>query len=137
MDPRSQGPIKYGLSAHPSTLLSVLPSVSKFSWDWHISFFWNLAWCYGPIFSCVWQSWMFWKKSPSGKNDQKLSKMTQKHVFGLFKKINSFVWNLGKMKVLMVINTLQKLHTWEKFGSQFIAKNGSWPKRFQYSFSIL
>ena len=23
----------------------ILPSVPKFSWNWLISFFWNLAWC--------------------------------------------------------------------------------------------
>ena len=25
----------------------------------------------GAIYSCVWESWIFWKKSPSGKNGQK------------------------------------------------------------------
>ena len=29
--------------------------------------------------------------------------------------------------------TLRKLHAWEKPGSQFTAKNGSRPMRFQYS----
>ena len=33
----------------------------------------------------------------------------------------------------MVFNSLQKLHTWEKSGSQVImAKNGSQPMRVQY-----
>ena len=26
---------------------------------------------------------------------------------------------------------MQKLHAWQKFGSQVIAKNGCWPMRFQ------
>ena len=36
-------------------------------------------------------SWIFWKTSLLGKNDQKWSKMTQKSIFGLFKKIMSLV----------------------------------------------
>ena len=46
----------------------------------------------------------FWEKSPSGKNDQKWSKTPKDVVFELFRKITSFsfVWNLLKMKVLMV-----------------------------------
>ena len=32
--------------------------------------------------------------------------------------------------------TLQKLHAWEKPGSQVIAKNGSQPMRFQYSLIV-
>ena len=40
------------------------------------------------------------------------------------------------MKVSMLINILQKLHAWEKPGSQVIAKNGSQPMRFQYSLIV-
>ena len=38
-----------------------------------------------------------------------------------------------KRKFLWLINILRKLHAWEKSGSQIIAKNCSWPMRFQYS----
>ena len=38
-----------------------------------------------------------------------------------------------KRKFLWFINILQKLHAWEKSGSQVISKNGSQPTRFQYS----
>ena len=68
-------------SVRPSFLPPVLPSVCKFSKNWLFNFLWNLAWCLGPIYSCVWQSRIFWEKFPSCKNDQKRSKMTQKHGF--------------------------------------------------------
>ena len=74
----------------------------------------------------------FWKKSPSGKNDQKCP---QKQVFFLlFKKIMSLVLSgiCVKRMFLWFINILRKLHAWEKSGSQVIAKNGSQPMRFQY-----
>ena len=47
---------------------------------------------------------IFLAKSLSGKNDRKWSKMTQKHGFGAFQEnhVISFVWNLCKMKFLMV-----------------------------------
>ena len=51
---------------------------------WLITYFLNLAWCEGPIYSCVWQSRHFWQKSPLGKNGQKWSKMPQKHGFWTF-----------------------------------------------------
>ena len=41
-----------------------------------------------------------------------------------------------KQKFLWFVNILQKLHTWEKSGSQVIAKNGSRPMRFQYSLIV-
>ena len=117
--PRPEGSFKIG-SVRPS----VLPSVRRFSRDLLVRFFWNLAWCYGPIYSCVWQSRIFWKKSPSGKNDQKWAKNM---VFGLFKKIMSLVLSgiCVKWKFLWFINILWKLHAWEKSGSQVIAKKGS------------
>ena len=48
-------------------------------------------------------------------------------VFGLFKKTTSLVLSgiCVKRKFLWLINILQKLHAWEKSGSQVIAKNGS------------
>ena len=75
----------------------------------------------------------FWKKSASGKNGQKWPK---NRVFGLFKKIMSLVLSgiCVKRKFLWFINILQKLHAWER--SQVIAKNGSWPMRFQYSLIV-
>ena len=97
--PRPEGSYKIG-SVRPS----VLPSVRRFSRDLLVRFFWNLAWCYWPIYSCVWQSRIFWKKSPWGKNNQRWSKMAQIHGFGTFEEshVISFVWSLCKMKVLMV-----------------------------------
>ena len=56
-------------------------------------------------------------------------------VFGLFKKIKSLVLSgiCVKRKFLWFINILQKLQAWGKSGSQVIARNCSWPMRFQYS----
>ena len=69
------------------------------------------------------------------KNGQKWSKNL---VFGLFKKIMSIVLPgvCVKWKFLWFINILQKLHAWEKSGSQVIAKKGSRPLRFQYSLIV-
>ena len=80
-------------------------------------------------------SWIFWKKSLSGKNGQKWPKNM---VFGLFKKIMSLVLSgiCVKSKFLWFINILQKLHAWEKSSSQVKDKNGSRPMRFQYSLII-
>ena len=60
-------------------------------------------------------------------------------VFGLFKIITSlFLFGICvKWKFLWFVNILQKLHAWEKSGSQVIAKNGSQPVRFQYSLIII
>ena len=65
-------------------------------------------------------------------------KWPQNSVFGLFKKITSLVLSgiCVKWKFLWFINILQKLHAWEKSGSQVIAKNGSRPMRFQYSLIV-
>ena len=59
-------------------------------------------------------------------------KWPQNMVFGIFRKIMSLVLSgiCVKLKFLWFINILQKLHAWEKSGSQVIAKNGSWPMRF-------
>ena len=66
--PWPEGPYKIG-SVCPSFRLFV-----KFSRNWPISFFLNLAWCYGPIYGCVWQP-DFLEKIPVR---QKLPKMAQK-----------------------------------------------------------
>ena len=65
------------------------------------------------------------------KNGQKWPK---NNVFGLFKKIKSIVLpGIGiKWKFLWSLNILQRLHAWEKSGSQLMAKNASWLMRFQY-----
>ena len=59
-------------------------------------------------------------------------------VYGLFKRILALVLSgiCVKLKFLWFINILQKLHAWEKSGAQVIAKNGSWPVRFQYPLII-
>ena len=95
----------------------------------------DLSLMVGAIHSCVWQSWIFRKKSPSSKNGQKWPKDM---VFRLFKKIMSLVLSgiCVKSKFLWFINILQKLHAWEKSSSQVKDKNGSQPMRFQYSLII-
>ena len=69
------------------------------------------------------------------KNGQKWPK---NKVFGLFKKVTSLILSgiSLKRKFLWFIHILQKLHALEKCVSQVIAKNGSWPMRFQYSLII-
>ena len=77
------------------------------------------------------------------KNGQKWLKNM---VFGLFILLKSpktmffmslvLSGNCVKWKFLWFINILQKLHAWEKSGSQVIAKNGSRPMRFQYSLIV-
>ena len=42
-------------------ITSVRPFVQKLSWNWLVSFFWNSAWCLGPMWCCVWQTQIFWK----------------------------------------------------------------------------
>ena len=59
--------------------------------------------------------------------------------FGLFKKIKSLVFSgiVVERKFLWSFNILQKLHTWEKSGSQVImVKTGSQLLRFQYSLMV-
>ena len=69
------------------------------------------------------------------KNGQKWPK---NRVWGLFKKIMSLVLSgiCLKQNFLWFINVLQKLHAWEKSGSQVVAKNGSRSMRFQYSLIV-
>ena len=69
------------------------------------------------------------------ENGQKCPK---NRVFGLFKKIMSLIFSgiCVKPKFLWFINILQKLYAWEKSGSQVIAKNCSYPMRFQYSLIV-
>ena len=64
--------------------------------------------------------------------------MAQKQGFWTFKKIMLLVLSRVrvKQKFLWFINNLQKLHAWEKSGSQVIVENGSWPMRFQYSLIV-
>ena len=74
------------------------------------------------------------------KNNVKNGQKGQKtRFFGLFKKIKSLVLSgiVVKRKFFWSFNILQKLHTWDKFGSQVImTKNGSMSMRFQYSLII-
>ena len=70
------------------------------------------------------------------KND--VTKEPKNKVFGLFKKTKSLVLSgIGvKRKFLWSFNILRKLHALEKSGSQVMAKNDSWPIRFQYSLIV-
>ena len=89
----------------------------------------------GPYIVVFDRAGFFRKKSPSGKNDTNGQKWSKNRVFGLFKKIMSLFLSeiCVKWKFLWFINILQKLHAWEKSGSQVIAKNCSQPMGFQYS----
>ena len=103
---------------------SVLQSVYKFSRNLLISFFWNLAWCLGHVYSCdragFPQKNLHWERLT--KNDQK---WPQNRVFGLYKKIKSLTLSVigVKRKFLWFINILWKLHAWKKSGSQVMVKN--------------
>ena len=75
------------------------------------------------------------------KNDVKKGQKGQKKqgLFGPLKKVKSLVLSgIGvKRKFLWSFNILQKLHTWEKSGSQVImVKTGSQLLRFQYSLMV-
>ena len=122
-----------------SVLPSILPSACNFSRNLLIIFFWNLACCQGFIYSYMWQSRSFWKKNPHRAKMARIDrKWPRNRVFRLFKKIMSLVLSgiCVKWKFLWFINILQKLHAWEKPGSQVIAKNGSQPIRFHYSLIV-
>ena len=56
-------------------------------------------------------------------------------VFGVFQKTMSLVLTgiFLRWKFLWFINILQKLHAWEKCGSQVVVKDVSQPMGFQYS----
>ena len=75
---------------------------------------------------------MFDRAGFFGKNNPKWSKIAQKH--GFWTLFLSLVLSgiCVKWKFLWFINILRKLHALEKSRSQVIAKNGSWPMRFQY-----
>ena len=126
--PRLEGSYKIG-SVHPSFCLSLsflrIASLA-FSETQH---------AVKDRYIVVCDSQTFWKKYPSGKNNLK---WPQNMVFGVSKKIMSLVLSgiCVKGKFLWFINILRKLHAWEKSSSQVIAKNGSWPMRFQYSLII-
>ena len=64
-------------------------------------------------------------------------KWLRNKVFGLLKIMLLVLSRVRvKQKFLWFINNLQKLHAWEKSGSQVIVENGSWPMRFQYSLIV-
>ena len=64
-------------------------------------------------------------------------KWLRNKVFGLLKIMLLVLSRVRvKQKFLWFINILQKLHAWEKSGSQVIVENGSWPMRFQYSLIV-
>ena len=62
-------PKKYDVSVsiHPSVCLPVFSELTH-------HFILKLSMLLGPIYSYMWQSQIFWKKSPSGENDQKYVK---------------------------------------------------------------
>ena len=69
------------------------------------------------------------------KNGQKWPK---NRVLGLFKKITLLVLSgiCVKQKFLWFINIVRKLYAWGKPGSKVIAKNCSWPMRFQCPLNV-
>ena len=83
-----RGPIKQDLTV----LLSFHTFVQVFSWNCIIIFFWIWAWCQKPIWSCAWQSRIFWKNfcvPKFGKMDWKWAK---NRVFWMYWKIWSLVF---------------------------------------------
>ena len=81
----------------------------------------------------------FFGKNPSQANMTKNGqKWPKNRIFGLYKKTASLLLSgiCVKPKFSLFINILQNLHDWEKSCSQVIAKNGSWPMRFQYSLIV-
>ena len=113
--PTVAGRVLWTGSTLPSVRSSVRPSFLQFSWNWLISFFWNVVWCYGPIKRCARQGSIFWKKT--GKNDPKW-------VLGLFRKIYELVLfgNSVEWKYLWPFRLVQKPHIWEKPDSEVMAK---------------
>ena len=66
----------------------------------------------------------FGKSAHWAKMTKNGQKWPQNSIFGLFKKIKSLVLSgiWVKRKFLWSINIMQKLHAWQKFGSQVMAK---------------
>ena len=71
-------------SFRPSFRPSVCPSFRQFSGNWRISFFSETLYGVEGRYGDVRQSPIFFKKSPSGKNDQKWSKVAQNWGSGIF-----------------------------------------------------
>ena len=67
-------------------------SVQVFSCNCIISFFCILAWCWKPIWNCLWQSQIFWKNCFCPKIWENGSKMGQKQVFWIYWKIWSLIF---------------------------------------------
>ena len=138
-----QGHIKQGLSIRPS--ISICPSVRQ-SFRLSASFLRIGSLVFsetqygvrGPYIITCDRARHFVKNPHRAKMTKNVQKWLQNRVFGLFKKIMSLVLSgiCVKRKFLWFINILQKLHAWEKSSSQVIAKNGSWPMRFQYSLIV-
>ena len=91
------------------------------------------------MYSCVcYRAGFFWENPHRAKMIKNCQKWPKNMVFGLFKKIVSLVLSgiCVKWKLLWFINILQKVHAWEKSGSQVIDKKGSRSIRFQYSLIV-
>ena len=136
-----KGPIKSGPSVRPSIIRSFRPSFRLsvsllrigslvFSETWHG--------VREPYILLCDRAGFFWKNPDRAKMTKNAQKWPKNRVFELFKKIMVLVLSgiCVKRKFLWFINILWKLHAWEKSGSQVIAKNGSWPMRFQYSLIV-
>ena len=77
---------------------SVHPSVRNLSWNWLFSFLWNSTWCEDPMWSCAWQSWIFWKQYLCPQNGENRSSQ------GFFKCIGKFsyffsIWSTMKVYI--------------------------------------
>ena len=92
----------------------------------------KLSFMLKAIYSYVWQSWIFLKKSPSGKNDQKWPKHM---AFGHFKKIKSLALSAFcvKSKFLWFINI------WKNciLGKNLVLKLKTKVALRQWDFSVL
>ena len=113
-------------------------SVLQFSRDWLIVFSENYYDVRGPHIVVCGRAKFFGKNLYLEKMTKNGQKCPRNMVFGLFKKVTSLVFSgiCVKWKFVWFINILRKLHTWQKSGSQIIAKNGSRQMRFQYSWIL-
>ena len=92
----------------------------------------------GPYVVVCDRAGFFGKNPRRAKMTKNGQKWPENRLFGLFKKITSLVLpEIGvKRNFLWFLNILQKLHAWEKSGSQVVTKNDSQSRRFQFSLIV-
>ena len=62
-----------------------------------------MAWCQKPIWSCVWQSWIFWKNLFCSQNWENNQKWTKNGFLNLLKNlVVNFYWICSIMKIYII-----------------------------------